>query len=319
MVYFIMLAGLLALAIGGDLLVRGAVGISQRLQIMPLLVGLTVVSLGTSAPELVVSVDAALAGAPGLALGNVVGSNTANVLVVLGLPALFATINAGQDGLRRSFVFMIGVSLTLMAVSLDGTVTRTDGAILIGLLVVFLAYSVWSGANGHAQAARESNYGGGLNGVSQHLLFVAVGAAGLALGGRLATDSAIEIAHRWHVADSAVGLTIVALGTSLPELAAGIAAAMRGQHAVAIGNVVGSNIMNILFIIGTVSVIAPLGVAPSFLALDYWVMLVAAAALVPLVFFGRSIGRMTGAAMTAAYAIYALFVYQLASAPVAVA
>lgn len=315
MAYFILFAGLVALGVGGDLLVRGAVGISNRLRIMPLLVGLTVVSLCTSAPEFVVSIDAALAGAPGLALGNVVGSNTANVLVVLGLPALFATIRAGQDGLRRSFVFMIVVCLTLIGVSLDGTIGRIDGAILAALLAFFLAYSVWTGANGQARATDQAADSGGRTGIGGLLLFVAIGAVALALGGRLAIDSAVEIAHRWHVADSAVGLTILALGTSLPELAAGIAAARRGQHAVVIGNVVGSNIMNILFILGAVSLIAPLDVAPSFLARDYWVMLAAAAALVPIVFFGRNIGRMSGAAMTAAYVAYALFVFQLSAAP----
>lgn len=315
MVYFVLLAGLVVLAVGGDLLVRGALGIANRLRIMPLLVGLTVVSLCTSAPELVVSVDAALAGAPGLALGNVVGSNTANVLVVLGLPALFATIVAGQNGLRQSFMFMIAVSLTLVGMSLDGTISRTDGGILVALLALFLLYSVWAGANGDLNAGHQETGNGGRTGLAGFVLLVAVGAVGLALGGRLATDSAIEIARRWQVADSAVGLTILALGTSLPELAAGTSAALRGQHAVAIGNVVGSNIMNILFIIGTVSLIAPLSVAPSFFALDYWVMLAAAAALVPIVFFARNIGRVSGAAMTAAYLVYALFVYQLSAAP----
>ncbi len=315
MVYFTLLAGLVALGVGGDLLVRGAVGISNRLRIMPLLVGLTIVSLCTSAPELVVSVDAALAGASGLALGNIVGSNTANVLVVLGLPAMFTTISAGQDGLRQSFIFMIVVSLTLVGVSLDGTIGRTDGGMLVALLAFFLIYSVWTGTNKNARAIGQNPQSGGRGGIGGLLLFVVIGAVGLALGGRLATDSAIEIARRWHVADSAIGLTILALGTSLPELAAGISAAARGQHAVAIGNVLGSNILNILFILGVVSLIAPLGVTPNFFALDYWVMLAAAAALVPIVFLARSIGRATGAAMTAAYIVYVLFVYQLSAAP----
>jgi cation:H+ antiporter len=315
MVYFILLAGLLALGVGGDLLVRGAVGISHRLRIMPLLVGLTIVSLCTSAPELVVSMDGALAGASGLALGNIVGSNIANVLVVLGLPALFTTITAAHDGIRQSFLFMVVVSLTLVGLSLDGTIGRIDSGIFLALLAFFLIYSVWTGASDNARSASHDEARSTQRGLGVLLVFVVIGAAGLALGGRLATDSAIEIARRWHVADSAIGLTILALGTSLPELAAGVAAASRGQHAVAIGNVLGSNILNILFILGVVGLIEPLRVAPNFLAVDYWVMLAAAAALVPIVFFGRTIGRASGAAMTAAYIVYALFVYQLSAPP----
>lgn len=300
-----LIAGLILLAIAGDALVRGAVAAAARLGIPTLIVGLTIVAMGTSAPELIVSLDAALQGAPGLAIGNVVGSNIANILIVLGLPAIFAPIVLDQPGVRRSAVTVVAVSVLLYALALDGMVSRPDGLILLALLVVYLIYSAI--VAGHARRNdQDLKQTGGSAGLRTHTIIVLIvlGVAGLALGGTLTTDGALGLARTLGVSDSAVGLTIVALGTSLPELAASIMAAYRRQHAVAIGNVLGSNVFNTLGIMGLVAGITPLPVAAHILSVDMWVMIGSALLALPFAFYFRRIGRVVGMVMTILYLIY---------------
>jgi len=315
MPYLLLILGLATLVVTGDLLVRGAVGLSNRMGIPPLVIGLTVVAFGTSAPELVVSLSAAAEGAPGLSIGNVVGSNITNILFVLGVPALFFSIDCKQTGLRRSTAFMVFVSVLLIFLSLDQTISFTDGLILIILLAGYLIY------NG-VEANRMRKKGQAIEEIVEEIddapddtrkitIYLLIGIIGLPLGGKLTTDSALDIAKIMGVAESAVGLSIVALGTSLPEFAAGMAAALRRQSAVAIGNAVGSNIFNILSIIGVTSMIIPLHVDSNFLQFDYWVMLLISVGLLPIVFMHRSIGKFEGLIMAAFYVIYLYFVFSV--------
>lgn len=308
----VLLAGLALLIFAGDALVNGSVATARRMHIPPIVIGLTVVAFGTSAPELIVSLEAALANAPGLAIGNVVGSNISNSLLVLGLPAIFAPIILVEAGIRRSSVFMIAITLVLMGFSWDGTIGRGEGLILFTLLILYLTYSgimASSARNSSLRAAAASELPPEDQlPVAKILGLLAFGIIGLGLGGKLTTVGALGVAAMFGLSDSTVGLTIVALGTSLPELAAGLAAAFRRQTGVVIGNVIGSNIFNILGILGITSMIVPLKVAPSILHVDIWVMLAATIAIVPIAFTTRRINRIEGSFMTAAYITYALVV-----------
>lgn len=308
----VLLAGLVLLAFAGDALVNGSVATARRMHIPPVVIGLTIVAFGTSAPELIVSVEAALSNAPGLAIGNVVGSNISNSLLVLGLPAVFAPIILVEAGIRRSSVFMIAITLTLVALAWDGTLGRAEGLGLFTLLVLYLTYSGIMASNARSSSLREAA-ASELPPEKQLptlkiLLLLGFGIVGLALGGKLTTQGALGVAKMFGLADSTVGLTIVALGTSLPELAAGLAAALRRQTGVVIGNVIGSNIFNILGILGITAMIVPLRIDASILHFDVWVMLAATIAIVPIAFTTRRINRYEGAAMTIAYITYAVVV-----------
>lgn len=314
---FLLIGGLILLVIAGDALVRGAVAAAQRLHIPAIVIGLTIVALGTSAPELVVSLEAALNGAPGLAIGNVVGSNIANVLLVLGLPAIIAPMLISGAGVRRSVSYMVGVSVVLIALAWDGSLSRFDGGILISLLVIYLGYSGYAALRAHKAGAEildaeelAVNY----MGVPQMVLFIVFGMFGLALGGKMTTEGALGVADMFGIANSSVGLTIVALGTSLPELATSVAAAFRRQAGVVIGNVLGSNIINILGILGTTALFVPLSVSTSILNFHIWVMLAVALAFVPLAYWTRRLNRYEGAAMTIAYIVYGISVFVLGAA-----
>lgn len=308
-----LIAGLVLLVLAGDALVRGSVAAAQRLHIPPLIIGLTIVAFGTSAPELVVSIEAATRGAPGLAIGNVVGSNLTNILLVLGLPAIIAPIILSGEGIRRSVVFMASMSVLLMLFAMDGMIARIEGFVLFALLVTYLTYS-----GVMASRARKANIVGvDLDDLEdaplstfKTVLFILFGIVGLGLGGKLTTDGALGLASQFGVADTVVGLTIVALGTSLPELATSVAAAFRKQTGVVIGNIIGSNIFNILGIAGITAMIVPLGVSPTIMQFDIWVMLAATAALLPIAFLTRRVNRIEGLILTTAYVGYIFLVFR---------
>lgn len=308
----LLIAGLFLLVIAGDALVRGAVAAAQRLHIPPLIIGLTVVALGTSAPELVVSLEAALKGAPGLAIGNVVGSNISNMLLVLGLPAIFAPIALTGSGIRRALIFMIAASLALWGMMLDANLARLDALVLLLALCAYLGYSAFEAKRART-GALSSEQLSEINdiplSVTRISLLIAFGIIGLALGGRMTTDGAMGVAAALGIADTAVGLTIVALGTSLPELAAGVSAAMRREGGVAIGNVLGSNVFNMLGILGITAAISPLSVPQSILDFDIWVMIGSALIFIPIAFYIRHINRLTGFVMTIAYLAYVVYVF----------
>ncbi len=309
--------GLALLAISGDALVRGALNAAKIMHIPTIITGLTIVAFGTSAPELIVSVEAALNNAPGLALGNVIGSNVANTLLVLGAPAIIASFALVAGGIRRSLVFLLAISLIFILLMLDGTISRFEGLILFALLIIYLTYSGIIANRSRNETLKE--IADGTKDQTDEdkpdltlpwiLAFLAFGVVGLGIGGKLTIAGALGVAEMLGVADTAVGLSIVALGTSLPELAASIAAGLRRQAGMMIGNVLGSSIFNILGIIGITAMIVPLNVPASIMRLDIWVMLAIFLFLLPMAFITRKITRLLGWAMTIGYIIYIVLIF----------
>lgn len=309
MIYLELLGGLVLLVAGAELLVRGSVGIARRLGVSPLLIGLTLVGFGTSSPELVASVTAALKGSPGIAVGNVVGSNICNVLLILGLSALFAPLAITRAAFLRDGPVLMAVSVALVAVCLLGDVPRWVGVVF---LVLLAAYVFWcyrtekqeapAAALVHEQEAETVPPLGGS-------LAIGVGAsiAGLLLlvaGAYLLVGGAIELARDFGISETIIGLTVVAIGTSLPELATSVVAAARGQSDVAFGNVVGSSIYNILGILGVTALVQPIPMPIEIVAFDIWVMLGSSVLLVMFAMTGWRINRWEGAVFFGAYGVY---------------
>lgn len=301
--------GLVLLVVAGDFLVRGAVGLARRLGIPALIVGLTVVAFGTSAPELMVSVAAALEGQAGIALGNVVGSNTANILLVLGLPALIATIRTDQDDLRKSYLVMLATAVLFIVISFLGPIGWPHALVLLAGLALMLGDQIRD-ALAHRAAQSAAATGSdvpvfeGQMPWAKILIFLALGLVGLPIGADLLVDGASNIARAFGVSETVIGLTLVAVGTSLPELSASVMAAIKGRADVAMGNVLGSNVFNLLGIIGIAGLISPMAVPAQMLRFDLWVMLGITLLLGPIIFRRWSIGRATGLAFVALYALY---------------
>ncbi len=306
--------GLLILLLAGDALVKGAVNLSLRLGIPALIVSLTIVAFGTSAPELLVSIQAVLRGAPGIALGNVVGSNTANILLVLGVPALLATMHTSECSTRKSYSFMIAASVLFIGLAFRGVFDWIAALVLLAAL----AFMLWdqfmearSHRNGEADEVEDLEEPEGADPDMPGWrigLFLFLGLIGLPLGADLLVDNASVIASAYGVSDTVIGLTLVAIGTSLPELATTVMAALRRQADVALGNVIGSNMFNLLAIIGIASLVGPIEVDPEFLRFDLWVMLGASLLLIPFVYLGRDITRIWGVALCSIYAGYLVLV-----------
>ncbi|MGI9589783.1 MAG: sodium:calcium antiporter, partial [Myxococcota bacterium] len=250
--------GLTYLLIGGDLLVRGALSLSRQARIPPIVVGLTVVAFGTSAPELVVAVSATLQGLPTIALGNVIGSNIANVLLVLGLPALIHATACDQPSASRDASLMLGVSLLFAALCAMGTLGTAEGVLMLALLVIYLGVVARSGGLGAEELDTAVDRVLGLPTSKLMIaLFFSLGLVGLQLGAELTIDGAVDVAKRAGVPEAVVALTAIALGTSLPELATTLMAAFQRQSDVAIGNVLGSSVFNLLAIMGLTIFVAP--------------------------------------------------------------
>ena len=296
--------GLALLVAGGEALVRGAVNLSLRLGLSPLLVGLTVVAFGTSAPELLVSVQAVRDGAPGLALGNVVGSNIANVLLVLGVPAVISGIRTAGLDLRRSYLAMLGASVLFVALALTGRF----GAAACCVLLAGLALMLWDSIRD--ARARVADGPVAVEGADPAMpgwrvaAFLVAGLVLLPAGAGMLVGGATSLARAVGISETVIGLTLVAVGTSLPELATSVIAAFRNQAEVAMGNVIGSNVFNLLGIIGIAGLVSPLPVPAQMLRTDLWVMLAAAVVMAPFVFARRDISRPVGAGLVAGYAAY---------------
>ncbi|GKY88331.1 calcium/sodium antiporter [Sinisalibacter aestuarii] len=302
MSYLFLAAGLALLVIGGDILVRGAVTLAARLGVSPLLVGLTVVGFGTSTPELVTSLDAAFSGAPGIAIGNVVGSNIANILLILGAAAVIAPVTVETRAFRRDGTALALASLAALAVVLLGSLSRPAGALLLAGLIAYVATAYWLEKRAvPAEASAPEDQQGGL---ARPALLALLGIAVTILGARLLVGAATELAQAWGVSDTVIGLTVVAVGTSLPELVTALVAAFRRQGDIAFGNVVGSNIYNILGILGVTALVHPLPVPAEIVAFDIWMMLAATGALALATFTGGRVSRAEGTAMLGAYAAY---------------
>ncbi|WP_425037590.1 calcium/sodium antiporter [Primorskyibacter sp. S187A] len=305
--------GLLILLLAGDALVKGAVNLSLRVGVPALIVSLTIVAFGTSAPELLIAIKAALDGVPGIALGNVVGSNTANILLVLGIPAMIAVFHTSECDTRKTYVFMMGASLLFIALAFTGTFVWWTALVLLGALALVLL-DAFREAMAHrrdakAAAVEEEEVEGADPDMPwwKIVMYLLLGLVGLPLGADLLVDNATIIAKTYDVSDEIIGLTLVAIGTSLPELATTVMAAIRRQADVALGNVIGSNMFNLLAIIGVAGLIAPIDVADEFLQFDLWVMLAASALLFPFVFLSWNITRLWGILLTALYVSYVAF------------
>ncbi len=298
--YIQLIGGLIYLLMGGDLLVRGAVALARRAQVPPLIVGLTVVSFGTSLPELVVTIQAVLAGYPGMAIGNVVGSNIANVLLVAGAPAIAFPLVCDRGFERRNASIMLGVSIFFVVLCLVGDLNRLAGVVLLTGLVAIMAYTVWA-AKRARRGAKKTTRMEWVLGLPARTWMI-----GLSVGAKLMVEAAVEVSGQLGISDAVVGLTIVAVGTSLPELATAFVAVFKRQTEVAVGTVTGSCVFNLLAIMGVATLVSrsPMPVPNGFASLDLPVMLGAAFALTFLVWCRRPIGRVAGITFVAGYCAY---------------
>lgn len=316
--------GLVLLILGGEFLVRGASALARRVGISALVVGLTVVSAATSAPELAITVGAVLRDEPGLAVGNVVGSNIVNILFILGLSALILPLAVTRGLVRFDVPLMVGMSAGLLLLSLDGVIGAVDGLVLFSVVVAHTVWTITAGRRSArtpgsaAESAPDSSAAGAGGGdvkppatstatsTAWSLLFIAAGIGLLVGGATVLVEGAVNIATSLGVSSLVVGLTVVAVGTSLPELVTSITAVRRGERDIAVGNIVGSNIFNIGVVLGLPAMISGGGipVAGSAVALDIPVMLAAAAALLPVIFTGFVVARWEGAVFFGLYLAY---------------
>ena len=299
-------AGLALLTFGADYLVRGAISLANRLGMPPLLIGLTVVGFGTSMPELLVSLQAALGGAPAIAVGNVVGSNIANILLILGAAAVISPIAARIPNLGRDMVMMLAAAVVMLGLGLWGVANFWQGLLSFAGLAAYLSWVTYT--DRRSLTEEEAELVITLAGWKE-ALFIAGGLAGLVFGANLLIDAATAIAREFGISEAVIGLTIVAGGTSLPELATSVVAAFRRHAEIALGNVVGSNIFNILGILGITAMVVPVPVEDSIAAFDIPFMLAVSVALIALILISGRIGRGAGAVMLAVYTGYVAWLF----------
>lgn len=314
--------GLAALTLGAELLVRGAAKMALTLGISPLVVGLTIVAFGTSAPEMAVSAGAALNGSGDLAIGNVVGSNIANILLILGLSALIVPLAVDEQIIRQEIPIMIGTFLLFVVFALDGNIGRGEAALLFILVIVYTTFLVTQSRR--ASKTTEAEFADEMPDTtsrwdahwSVQALLVLGGLALLVVGADWLVDAAVAVAQIFGVSDLVIGLTVVAVGTSMPEIATSLVAAFRGQRDIAVGNVIGSNIFNVLACLGFAGMIADGGIMVSEAArnFDLWVMMAVGLACLPIVVTGREIARWEGGVFIAYYCAYTLYLVLAATA-----
>lgn len=305
----LLLLGVVLLTFGGEALIRGSLAAAKRFGISPLLSGLVIVGFGTSAPELVVSIDAAMTGQPDIAIGNVVGSNIGNILLILGICAVIMPMAVQPLALRRDAVTVVGASVLFLVLAGGSALGRTDAFIL---LIALVAYLIWAyrterlhagpSADMHKAEAEE------LTAVPKTSLWIVmavlIGLVFLIGGSRVMLSGAIGLAESFGVSEAVIGLTLVAVGTSLPELAVSVMAALRRHADVAVGNILGSNIFNLLGILGISALLQPLPVPERILQFDQWVMLGTAAVLLVFLYTGRRLSRLEGGVLLAGYVAY---------------
>lgn len=309
MEWLLIIGGLVGLAGGAEVLLRGAVGVAKRFGVSPFMIGLTVVALATSLPELLVSFSAAWNGAPDIILGNIVGSNIANMLLIIGTAALLAPFALNRKALGPDMLVMLGVSVLLAGVSFLGVI---DWPVGIGMLALYAGYLAWTYRRKLAdpqavedQAADVDDHAGDPPATWVAVVLIIAGLLVLLAGAQALIDGAVTVARAFGVSEAAIGLTLVALGTSLPELAACIVSALRGHPGLALGNAIGSNIMNVLAIIGVSALPIAIPAAPEILRFDIWVMLAAAVLPAALIFAKvKTAGRLIGIAFIALYIGY---------------
>ncbi len=313
-----LLAGLLILLKGANLLVDGAVALAEKLGISPLIIGLTIVAMGTSAPEVAASIKAALGDKGNLAIGNVYGSNIANLALVGGICALLRPLSVKISVLRRELPVMLIVVLLLYPVLADLSLDRFESVILLVIFVGLILFTV-AGAVSESKARPDE-----VRQVSKHIhettshsdkplgksiVYIVLGLGGLALGAHFTVESAIFIGEKAGLSDVVIGLTIIAIGTSLPELMTCVVAALKGHDDISIGNLVGSNVFNTLLVIGTAGAIRPFGINARLIGVDYWIMIAVSAVFMLIAIFCKRIGRKSGALLLVAYGAYMVYLF----------
>ncbi len=303
-------AGFLILIAGGELLVRGSVSVARRLNISELVIGVTIVGFGTSAPELMVSVNAALAGSTGIIVGNVIGSNVANMLLILGAAAAITAMPVNRDALRRDATAVVAATIIFSLIALGGIAGTGHGLVMLTALAAVIGFTLWSdrrtgdaAAEMHRHEALDKAAVPG-SGWFTAVAAVVIGIALLMAGAELLVQGAVALARAGGISDEVIGLTLVAFGTSLPELATSIVAAIRRKPDVCIGNVLGSNIFNLLGITGVAAMVTPIVFTEDILTFDLWVLAFATAVLMVVMVTGRRISRGEGAGLLLLYAAY---------------
>lgn len=313
MTYFLLLVGFVLLIKGADYFVEGASGIARLLRVPPMLIGLTIVAFGTSSPEATVSIIAALEGSSGVAVGNVVGSNIFNITFVVGIAAFLYPLKVQSDSIRKEIPFTLLASVALLIVMSDvalqgfggNMITRADGLIFLLFLAVFMYYVIENGLKSRKEApdiSASDNIRWG-----KKVLITLLGLAAIIVGGQFVVDNGTKIAYSLGMSETLVGLTIIAIGTSLPELVTSITAALKKESEIAIGNIIGSNIFNILFVLGVSSVISPLSVSGEVLT-DVVFMIILTVVLFVFARTGYKIGKMEGVVLAASYIVYLVYI-----------
>ncbi|WP_299345915.1 calcium/sodium antiporter [uncultured Maritalea sp.] len=299
-------AGLILLFVGGESLVRGSAALAVRLRVPAFVVGLTIVGFGTSMPELLVSLSAALKGAPDIAMGNVVGSNIANILLILGVSALLLPLKQEFSKSARDIGVMVFAGLLLVGLSAIGIIERWAGLLMVGSLATYVIYILFFAKQG-TEAQVELPISS--NGLLKEIAFVAIGLVSLVIGAEWLVDASTTIARSFEIPEAVIGLTIVAVGTSLPELATSVMAALKRESDIAVGNILGSNIFNILGILGVTAIITPIAISPTMATFDIPVMIAVFFSLALLIFFLGRISRIAGISALTLYAGYVAYLY----------
>ncbi|MBU0807201.1 MAG: calcium/sodium antiporter [Gammaproteobacteria bacterium] len=317
MTFVYLIAGLVLLVAGAEVLVRGAAKLAAQFGIPTLIIGLTVVAFGTSAPETAVSVQAAFNSSGDLAIGNVIGSNIANVLLILGLTAVVAPLIVSRQLIRLDVPIMIGASLVVYALAWDGSLSRLDGALLFAGVLAYTGFLIISSRRDKSAVAEDDEFAKefGLDEPAKpyawaiNLGLIIAGLVLLVTGSNFLVESAVTMARALGISELVIGLTVVAIGTSLPELATSIMAAIKGERDIAVGNIVGSNIFNLLCVLGLASMVSPqaINVAANALAFDFPVMIAVAVACLPIFFAGYRINRWEGLLFLAYYVAYTVY------------
>jgi cation:H+ antiporter len=304
----LIVAGLTVLVLGGNYLVKGASGLAFKANIPPLVIGLTVVAMGTSAPELIVSLKAALAGSPDISIGNVVGSNIANIGLILALTALIAPVTVDRNIIRQDWPMMMIASMLFFILTTDGLLSFGEGLIMLITMIAFTVYliirSKWT-----TQPSIIENNETGADSYPKLIAYIIVGCIGLYFGAEWLVEGSVHVATKLGISEKVIGLSLVAVGTSIPELVASVIAAMKKQSDIALGNLIGSNIFNILGVLGLTSIIEPIQVSKEILSMDVFWMIGIGVILFPLMFFGARIGRLNGALLLACYIVYVTILF----------
>lgn len=303
--YLLLLVGLIVLVVGGEVLVKGAVAIAYRFEISPLVVGMTIVSFGTSAPELLVSIQAALEGHPAISIGNVVGSNISNLALVLGLTTLIFPLPVKENTVKIDWPVMMGASLLFyLVIAFDEKLNRIEA---FGFLVLLIVFLVWLIRKSRKEEKQSENREQSAQNLARAILFVVAGCVALAFGASWLLDGAVGIATNFGVSEHVIGVTIVAFGTSVPELATSCIAAFRKQTDISLGNLIGSNIFNILAILGITGIIKEIPISSEVLSYDIFWMLGISFIILPFVLIDRKIYRIEGGILFMSYLLYVFF------------